>query len=156
MRSLLLVESFDLRPSNQYVLMRVIPSSFRFAKMCLCQVRLLLMCSTRYMTSSRGSCTLFIWTGGGGGHVFLYVTNVTWIDFEPESWMNMSSIEGHERASSPWCQFLLLVFLHIDGIVFWWSVKCSILRKCLHFAIYECYSWDMAFNVDLDVTFDDT
>jgi hypothetical protein len=33
MRSLLLVESFDLRPSSQYILVKVIPSCFRFAKM---------------------------------------------------------------------------------------------------------------------------
>jgi hypothetical protein len=33
MRSLFLVESFDLRPSNQYILVRVIPSRFRFTKM---------------------------------------------------------------------------------------------------------------------------
>jgi hypothetical protein len=32
MRSLLLVESFDFRPSNQYILVRVIPSCFRFVK----------------------------------------------------------------------------------------------------------------------------
>jgi hypothetical protein len=31
MRSLFLVESFDFRPSNQYILVRVIPS-FRFVK----------------------------------------------------------------------------------------------------------------------------
>jgi hypothetical protein len=37
MRNLLLVESLDLCPSNQYVLVRVIPTCFRFAKMCLCQ-----------------------------------------------------------------------------------------------------------------------
>jgi hypothetical protein len=30
-RSLLLVEGFDLRPSNQYILVRVIPSCFHFA-----------------------------------------------------------------------------------------------------------------------------
>jgi hypothetical protein len=41
----MLVESFDLHPSNQYSLMRVIPSCFRFAKMCLCQVSLLSKCS---------------------------------------------------------------------------------------------------------------
>jgi hypothetical protein len=35
MRSLLLVEGFDLRPSNQYILVRVIPSCFRFGKMSL-------------------------------------------------------------------------------------------------------------------------
>jgi hypothetical protein len=45
MRSLLLVESFDLRPSNQYILVRVIPSCFPSAKMCLCQVSLLSRCS---------------------------------------------------------------------------------------------------------------
>jgi hypothetical protein len=33
MRSLLLVENFDFRPSNQYILVRLIPSCFRFAKM---------------------------------------------------------------------------------------------------------------------------
>jgi hypothetical protein len=39
MRSLLLVESFDLHPSNQYIFVRVIPSSFHFPKLCLCQVK---------------------------------------------------------------------------------------------------------------------
>jgi hypothetical protein len=38
MRSLLLLERFDLRPNNQYILVRVITNFFRFAKMCLCQV----------------------------------------------------------------------------------------------------------------------
>jgi hypothetical protein len=32
MGSLLLVERFDFRPSNQYILVRVIPSCFRVAK----------------------------------------------------------------------------------------------------------------------------
>jgi hypothetical protein len=41
MRNLLLVESFDLCPSNQYILVRVIPSCFRFAKMCLVQPEIL-------------------------------------------------------------------------------------------------------------------
>jgi hypothetical protein len=84
MRSLLLVESFDLHPSNQYILVRVIPSCFRFAKMCLCQVRLLPKCSPRVLTTaSRVSCTLFIWNGGGGGgHVSLHVVNVTWIELD--------------------------------------------------------------------------
>jgi hypothetical protein len=36
MRSLLLVESSDLRPSNQYIFMRVIPSCFHFSKMLTC------------------------------------------------------------------------------------------------------------------------
>jgi hypothetical protein len=35
MRNLLFVESFNLRPSNQYILVRVIPSYFRLVKMCL-------------------------------------------------------------------------------------------------------------------------
>jgi hypothetical protein len=79
MRSLLLVESFDFRPSNQYILVRVSPSCFRFAKMCLCQVSFLSRCSQRYLTSSSwGSCTLFIiWTRG---HVSLHVVNVMCID----------------------------------------------------------------------------
>jgi hypothetical protein len=36
-RSLFLVKSYDLRPSSQYILVRVSPSFFHFAKMCLCQ-----------------------------------------------------------------------------------------------------------------------
>jgi hypothetical protein len=32
------VESCDLCPSSQYILVRVIPSCFHFAKICLCQV----------------------------------------------------------------------------------------------------------------------
>jgi hypothetical protein len=75
----LLVENFDLRPSNQYILMRVISSCFRFVKMCLCQVSLLSRCSPGYLTSSWGSCALFIWTWG---HVSLRVVNVTWIDWD--------------------------------------------------------------------------
>jgi hypothetical protein len=38
MRSLLPVESLDLSPSNQYILVRVIPSCFHSVKMCLRQV----------------------------------------------------------------------------------------------------------------------
>jgi hypothetical protein len=45
------VERFDLRPSNQYRVVRVTPSCFRFAEMCLCQVSLLSRCSPRYLTS---------------------------------------------------------------------------------------------------------
>jgi hypothetical protein len=47
MRRLLLVESFDFRPSNQYILVRVIPRCFRFAKICLCHVNRLSRCSPR-------------------------------------------------------------------------------------------------------------
>jgi hypothetical protein len=53
-----------LLPNNQYILVRGLPSCFRFAKMCLCQVSLLLRCRPRYLTSSQGNCILFIWTGG--------------------------------------------------------------------------------------------
>jgi hypothetical protein len=64
MKGLLLVESFDFCPSNQYILVRVNPSCFRFAKMCLCQVSLLSRCNPRCLTSScSGNCTLLIWTG---------------------------------------------------------------------------------------------
>jgi uncharacterized membrane protein len=69
MRSLLLVDSFDFRPRNQYILVRAIPSCFRFAKLCLCQVSLL----------SRYSPRLFVWNVG---HVFLHVVNITWIDLD--------------------------------------------------------------------------
>jgi hypothetical protein len=62
---LLLVESFDFRWRNQYILVRMIPSCFRFAKMCLCQISLLSRCSPRYLTSSSwGNDTLFIWITG--------------------------------------------------------------------------------------------
>jgi hypothetical protein len=77
----LLEEGIYLCPSNQYILVRVILSCFRFAKMCLCQVSLLSMYSPRYLISSSWrSCTLFVWTGG---HVSLLVVNVTWIDLDP-------------------------------------------------------------------------
>jgi hypothetical protein len=56
MRSLLLVESFNLRPSNQYILVRTIPSRFRFAKMCLCQVSLLSRCSPSDYTVDVSQC----------------------------------------------------------------------------------------------------
>jgi hypothetical protein len=39
MRRLLIVESFDFRQSNQYILVRVIRSCSRFVKMCLSLVK---------------------------------------------------------------------------------------------------------------------
>jgi hypothetical protein len=83
MRSYLLVGRFDLSPSKQYILVRVIPSCFRFAKVPLCQASLLSRCSPRYLTSSYcGSFTLFVWTGG---HVSSHVVNVMWIELDPLS-----------------------------------------------------------------------
>jgi hypothetical protein len=58
------VESFDFRPSYKCILVRAISSYLRFAKTCFCQVNLLSRYSPRYLTSSWGSYTLFIWTGG--------------------------------------------------------------------------------------------
>jgi hypothetical protein len=56
-------------------------SCFRFAKMCSCQVSLLLRRNPRYLTSSSwGSCTLFVWTGGLAS---LRVVNVTWTNLDP-------------------------------------------------------------------------
>jgi hypothetical protein len=81
MRSLLLMDSFDLCPSKQYILVRVVRSCFQFAKMCLCHVSLLSRCIPRYLISSSWwSYTLFIWTGG---HVSLHAVNVTWIVLDP-------------------------------------------------------------------------
>jgi hypothetical protein len=81
MRSLLLVESFYFRPSNQYILVRVIPSCFRFAKMCLSLcVCLLSSCSARYLTSSFWEELHTVYMGRG--HVSLRVVNVTWIDLD--------------------------------------------------------------------------
>jgi hypothetical protein len=45
---------------NQYILLRLIPSCFRFAKMCLSQVSLLSGCSPRYLTSSSQLCTVYM------------------------------------------------------------------------------------------------
>jgi hypothetical protein len=81
MKSLLLVKSFDLHSSNQYILVRVVPCCFRFAKMCLCQVSLLSKCSPRYLISSSwGSCMLFIRTRR---HTSLLMVNVTWTNLDP-------------------------------------------------------------------------
>jgi hypothetical protein len=67
MISLLLVESFDLRPSNQCILVRVIPSCFRLVKMCLRQVS---------QGAVRDTWFLFL---GELHTVSLRVVNVTWI-----------------------------------------------------------------------------
>jgi hypothetical protein len=42
----LLVDSYDLRPSNQCIFVTVIPNYLRFLKMCLCQVSLLSRCTS--------------------------------------------------------------------------------------------------------------
>jgi hypothetical protein len=44
-KTLLLVESFDLWPSSQYILVRVMTGCFHFVKISLCQVSLLLRSS---------------------------------------------------------------------------------------------------------------
>jgi hypothetical protein len=69
MRSLLLVESSDLPPSNQYILVMMIPSCFRFAKMRFFQVSLLSRCSLRYLTSSLRELHCLYGPGG----TFLFV-----------------------------------------------------------------------------------
>jgi hypothetical protein len=64
-------------------------------KCVLGQVSLLSRCSPRYFTSSRGSCTLFIW------HVSLHVVDVTWIDLDPKQQLHrnkrMCSLRGSYR-----------------------------------------------------------
>jgi hypothetical protein len=78
MRSLLLIESLDLRPSNQYIFLSESPSCLRFSKMCVCQVSRRSRWSPGYLTwFSWGICTTFIWTGG---HVSRRVVKVTWTD----------------------------------------------------------------------------
>jgi hypothetical protein len=87
MRRLLLVESFGLRLSNQYILVRLIPSCFHFTKMCLCQVSLLSRCSMRYLASVwGGSCT---W-----GHVSFRGLNVMWIDLDPLAFILCEELAG--------------------------------------------------------------
>jgi hypothetical protein len=95
MKILLLVESFVFRPSNQCILVRVIPSCFRFAKVRLYQLSLLSRCSPRYLISSSwGSCTLFIWTRGNvwtrtnlkRWHFLSWSTNGPLL-VEPEVWL---------------------------------------------------------------------
>jgi hypothetical protein len=134
MRSLLLVESFDLCPSNQYILVRMIPSCFRFAKMCLCQVSLLSRCSPRYLTSSCGSCTLFIWAGG---HVSLCVVNVLnfescnwyasqWLYQKPDTVTRKCSVYGVTRfAYAKWilCFWWCLYLCYCACVFARWSMK---------------------------------
>jgi hypothetical protein len=71
-RRLLLVESSDLRPRNQYSLVRAIPNGLRFVKICLCEVSLVPRCSPRFFTYFKGKYTLFIRTGG---HVRIRAAN---------------------------------------------------------------------------------
>jgi hypothetical protein len=99
MRSLLLVESLDFHPSNQYILVRESPSCLRLAKICVCQV------SRRSRWSpwfSWGICTLFLWTGG---HVSRLVVNVTWTDlvsialilqFLSQDWIARFAVSGKQ------------------------------------------------------------
>jgi hypothetical protein len=111
MRGSLLVESFDLLPRSQYILVWVIPSCFRFAKMCLCQVSLLSRCSPRYLISSSwGSCTLFIWIGG---HVYLRVVNVRWIFLDPIAFIFPFLNLLKSRQSNLWNSPLLLSSRHV-------------------------------------------
>jgi hypothetical protein len=71
-------DSRELRPSNQYILVRVRPSCVRSVKIWWCQVSFLSRWSPRYLTwSAQGSYTLFMWTGG---HIPVRVVNVTWTD----------------------------------------------------------------------------
>jgi hypothetical protein len=67
MRSLLFVESFDLRPNYQYILLKAIPSCFRLVKICLCQVSLLSRCSPRYLTNHTLLSHLRLRQPGGPG-----------------------------------------------------------------------------------------
>jgi hypothetical protein len=74
----LLLVKFDWNPSNYYTVVKVIPSCFRCAKICLCQVQgadrvtshLLLVGDAQFLY-------------GPGEHVSLRVVNVTWIDLDP-------------------------------------------------------------------------
>jgi hypothetical protein len=69
MRSLLLVESFDLRPSNQHILVMVIPSCFRFGKMYLCQVSVFSLEELHIVYMDRG--------GGGVAEEMVYKKKVS-------------------------------------------------------------------------------
>jgi hypothetical protein len=86
-RSLLFVESFDFRPSNQNILVRAIPSCYRFSKMCLCQVSLMSRYSPRYLTLSFLGELHIVCLNWGGGHVSFRVVSVTWIDLHPLAFM---------------------------------------------------------------------
>jgi hypothetical protein len=74
------VERSGLRLSNQYILVTVIPSCFRSAKMCLCQVSLQSRCDLRYLTSNWGE--LHVAYTDRRARLFR-VMNVTWIDLDP-------------------------------------------------------------------------
>jgi hypothetical protein len=98
MRSLLPVESFDLRPSNRYVLARVIPSCFCFAKMCLCQVSLLSRSSPRYLTLLLRGVVHCLYGLGGGGHFSLcsecYVDRLGFVSFHSPFLLTSFELQG--------------------------------------------------------------
>jgi hypothetical protein len=81
MRSLLLVESFDLRPSNQYILVMVIRVVSVLRK-CLCGrydfCQGIARDTWHHLLGEVGRCLY----GPGCGHVSLMV-NVTWLDLDP-------------------------------------------------------------------------
>jgi hypothetical protein len=75
MKNLLLVETFNLHTSSQYILLRAIPSCCRFAKVCLRQVSLLLEYSPKLLTSPWMCCTR---TAGEG----VLMVNTTFTDLD--------------------------------------------------------------------------
>jgi hypothetical protein len=72
-------KEFGLRPSNQYILVKAIPSCFRLMKMCLCQVSLLSR-SCHFLLGGVAHCYM---DRGGGTFFFFGVVSVTWIDLNP-------------------------------------------------------------------------
>jgi hypothetical protein len=63
--------------------------------------------------------------------------------------MNIRYIASHEWASSLTC--------HCIGCILWCGyVNCSIYytKKVVYDWLFVCYSWEMALNVGLDVSFD--
>jgi hypothetical protein len=116
MRSLLLIESLDLRLSNQYILVRESPSCLHLEKMCVCQVRRRSRWNPMYLTwFSWGICTSFIWTGG---HVSRLVVNVTWTDL-----VSLALI--HQPRSQDWiARRVVCSFWEAVTHRQWWRLQC--------------------------------
>jgi hypothetical protein len=110
MRSLLLVENFDLHPSNQYILVMMIPSGFRFANICLCQVS---------PVKVQPEIFDIVHCLYGGGRVYFRVVNATWIDMDPLAFncaffkTSFGLLVGSFVCVKQWldhCPWLLLVY----------------------------------------------
>jgi hypothetical protein len=86
------VESFYLRPISQNNLVKVIRSCFRFAKMCLCQVKSRVKVQPKILDIILGELHVVCMDPGGGGGFSIFETSfglqVGWFAVSVKQWLD--------------------------------------------------------------------